>query len=347
MQFIRNSIARLEPYVPGYQPEDERAIKLNTNENPYPPSKHVLKALKDAVSGKLRLYPDSTWRNLRRTASHTYTIGEEYLFFGNGSDEILSFIFRTFIDKNDIVLAPYPTYSYYEVMAHIHDAQFQYIETDDSFAIPLEKLKKSSAKIVFFSNPNTPTGLFIEESEIEDFLKSFNGLVVLDEAYIDFAPKSAYQLVKAYNNLIVVRTFSKSFSLCGLRVGYCFADPELIYALLKVKESYNINTLSQIAAAKALEDIDHMKENSRKIIQVRGKYTKVLKTMGFSVLPSASNFIFVKHERVPSREIYEYLFTHNIFIRYFKARRLDEYLRITIGTEDHMQQLIEKISETI
>ncbi|MGA1824055.1 MAG: histidinol-phosphate transaminase [bacterium] len=347
MIVARKNIEKLEPYTPGYQPQDAQALKLNTNENPYPPSKHVLEAIENSARGSLRLYPDPTWRHLRRKASDVYKIGEDYIFFGNGSDEVLSLIFRAFIGKNDSVIAPYPTYSYYEVMAHIQEARFKYFDTDASFRIPLDKLKECGAKIVCFSNPNTPTGLFITKNEIEQFLEDFSGLCILDEAYIDFAPESAYQLVSEYNNCIVVRTFSKSFSLCGIRVGYCFADPALISVLLKVKESYNINTISQIAAQKALEDIEYMRANSKKIIQVREQYTEVLKKLGFFVIPSASNFIFVKHEKVPARELYEYLFNQNVFVRYFDLRRIDEYLRITIGTEEQMQRFIAEISKKV
>ena len=168
MKLARKNIEKLKPYIPGYQPDDASALKLNTNENPYPPSKHVLESIENAAQSSLRLYPDSTWRQLRAKASDIYKIGEDYIFFGNGSDEILSLIFRAFIDKNDSVTAPYPTYSYYEVMANIQEARFTYIDTDASFNIPLDKLKACGAKMVCFANPNTPTGLFIKKSEIEN-----------------------------------------------------------------------------------------------------------------------------------------------------------------------------------
>jgi len=347
MGIARENIERLDPYVPGYQPEGNNVIKLNTNENPYPPSDKVLEAIRQAASEKLRLYPDSLWKGLRKTASKIYEIGEDYLFFGNGSDEILSLIFKAFIDKNDYVVSPYPTYSYYKVMANIQDARFEYIDTDNLFNIPFDSLADCGAKMICFANPNTPTGIFEETSTIENFLNSFSGLLILDEAYIDFAKESAYRLAAKYNNLIVTRTFSKSFSLCGIRVGYCFANPELIKILLKVKESYNINALSQIAAKSALEDIFYSKQNTEKIVKTRDRYTEKFRKLGFFVLPSASNFIFIKHEKFFAKDIFDFLFSKNIYVRYFELRRLDKYLRITIGREDEMSCLIDALSTFI
>lgn len=339
----RNNISRLDPYIPGYQPDNpESVLKLNANENPYPPSPKVLEALRQNVSDVLRLYPNSRSANLRRKLARAYGVNEAQVFAANGSDEIISLIFRTFVEDNDLILSPYPTYTFYQTAAHIHGARYHSIDTDENFRVNLNRFLDYEAKIVFLANPNAQTGLLLPPREIEAFLAAFRGLLVVDEAYIDFSsqPSSVYKLSARYDNLIVVRTFSKSYSLCGIRVGFAFGHPGLIESLDKTKDSYNIAYLNQVAAFAALDDIAHMEANARRIIASRASFQRTLGEMGFVYLPSDGNFVLLRHPRLRSQMIYEFLMEQNILVRYFEQPRLDDYVRISIGTDPQLELVL-------
>lgn len=339
----RNNINRLEPYIPGYQPENPKSVlKLNANENPYPPSPKVLESLHCNISDVLRLYPNSRSANLRRKLAEVYKMDETQVFAANGSDEIISLIFRTFVDEDDLIMSPYPTYTFYQTAAEIHGAPYQSLDTDEAFRVNLKEFLDYPAKLVFLANPNAQTGLLLPPRDIEDFLAAFNGLLVVDETYIDFCsePSSVYKLSSRYDNLIVTRTFSKSYSLCGIRVGFAFGDPSLIESLDKTKDSYNIAYLNQVAAVAALDDIAYMEANARRIKTSRDNFQQTLSEMGFLYLPSDGNFVLLRHPRLPSRLVFESLKEGNILVRYFEQPRLQDYVRISIGTEPQMEQVL-------
>ncbi len=332
----------MEAYTPGYQPPITPAtIKLNTNENPWPPSPLALKAISDAVGSELRLYPPSEWSELRSEISTAYGIPPGMIFCGNGSDEILSLIFRCFTDPGDTLILPYPTYSLYPVLASAAGVTVDHVETKEDFSVDLEAMAARKGRMVILANPNAPTGILAPVSAIMDFADRFDGIVVIDEAYIDFAPEGSSCLSALANreNVIILRTLSKSFSLCGIRCGYAFADSSLVQGLTAMKDSYNLDLLAQRGAAAAISDLGWMQGNARRIIAAREKFVERLAGLGFTVLPSAANFVFARHEQVASRRIFEGLAEHDIHVRHFGGRRVADWLRISIGTDDEMERV--------
>ncbi len=349
-RFCKENVKKLAPYVPGYQPEaGEPVLKLNSNENAYPPSPRVLQALREHLGENLRLYPNSRSAGLRRKLAEHYGMKEEQVFCGNGCDEIIALVFRTFAEREDKVIMPYPTYTLYKTAAEIHEVPYEFIDTNENFEIELEEYLNYSAKFCFLANPNAQTGILLHPNKLEGFLREYPGLLVLDETYIDFAPdgSSVYRLVDKFDNLIVMRTFSKSSSLCGIRVGYAFGHPELIEALDKTKDSYNIAYLNQVAAVAALEDYEYIRNNARQIAKTREWLSQELKVLDFWVTPSAGNYLLVKHSRVASRDIYSRLLEQNILVRYFNDRRLDDYVRISIGTPEQMQRVYNAVKDIV
>ncbi len=343
-------IQRLDAYIPGYQPSaEDRILKLNSNENAYPPSPRVLNAMQSAITGDLRLYPSSQAIALRDKLAEVFALPAKNIFTGNGADEIISLIYRTFTEPGDMVLFAYPTYTYYESTAQIYNINYQYIETGHDFRINLDDYTGVPSKIIFIANPNAHVGLLLAPAEIEKLLQSYSGLLVVDETYIDFSPagSSVYQLVEKYDNLIVLRTFSKAFSLCGIRVGFGFAHPELVEALDMTKDSYNIARVNQVAAVAALEDYSYMEENSRKICATREWFREKLVLLGFSVLNSSGNFVFAKPPSGQAKYVFEGLMERKILVRYFDSRRMNEYLRISIGTREEMQLVLASIVEIL
>ncbi len=347
--FTRNNIKDLNPYIPGFQPEDKGIIKLNANENPYPPSPGVLEALRENIGADLRLYPNSRSMNLRRQLAATYDLEEAQVFAANGSDEIISLIFRTFAEANDIVASPFPTYTFYQTAAQIHGIKYLSIETDADFRVNLEEFLDNRIKIAFIANPNAHTGILVDTVDFDRFLCSYQGLLVIDEAYIDFSgpQHSAYPLVNKHDNLIILRTFSKSFSLCGIRVGYAFADPRLIEALDKTRDSYNIAYLNQVAAAQALKDYAYMQANARKIIESRTWFNSFLISLGFVVFPSAGNYLLIRHPAIKARDIYIALQDRNILVRFFDIPRLDNFIRISIGTDRQLKEVASALHDIL
>lgn len=339
-------INRLEPYIPGFQPAAaDRILKLNSNENAYPPSPRVKDALLQAIDDQLRLYPNATASGLRTRLAQIYGLKPENVFTGNGADEIITTIFRTFTQAGDRVVFSYPTYTYYASSAQIHNISYQFCDTDADFRIDPGDYLETESKIVFIANPNAHTGLLLEPGEIRQLLQSYPGLVVVDETYVDFAGPdcSVYQMIEEYDNLVVLRTFSKAFSLCGIRVGYAFAHPQLIEALDMTRDSYNIAYLNQVAAIAALDDIEYMRANARRICETRQWFSQELEQMGFTVLPSRGNFVFARHPTFTASSLYQGLLAQGILVRYFDARRMNEYLRISIGTREQMERVAEAV----
>ncbi|MGE5397167.1 MAG: histidinol-phosphate transaminase [Chitinophagales bacterium] len=347
-KFCKKNVSLLEPYIPGYQPSaGEEVLKLNSNENPYPPSQRVLEALKDHVSNSLRLYPNSRSIELRQKVADIYGVDQQQVFCANGSDEVISLIFRTFADENDYVLFSSPTYTFYKTAAEIHGIQHTFIESDDQFRINLGDFLVVPSKITFLANPNAHTGVLLPLKEIEEFIRKYPGLLVVDETYIDFADsnQSVYPLVAKYNNLLVLRTFSKAFSLCGIRVGYAFGPPEIIEALDITKDSYNIAYLNQIAAYYALDDYQYMLNNAVRIKEDREWFKNELKKKGFNVLPSEGNFVLGCHAEFKAEKITESLKNQGILIRHINEPRLKEYIRISIGTHSQLERVLEALND--
>jgi histidinol-phosphate aminotransferase len=345
MRYLRKVIADMDGYVPGEQPSSEdRYIKLNTNENPYPPSPKVVQSLKAELNSSLRLYPDPLANSLRDKAAEVYGLRRENILAGNGSDELLSIIVRAFIDKGDIVVYPIPTYTLYDTLIDIQEGIKETVEYTEDYSLP-PGLCKKGVRLTFLANPNSPSGTFIPVEKIEELASRLDGVLVMDEAYGDFAPASAIPLIKKYNNIIVLRSFSKSFSLAGLRIGLAFADEEIIAGLFKVKDSYNLNRLSIVAAEAALDDMGWMRHNISRIIKIRQRLTLVLNRLGFYVYPSESNFILARQPGKDLSFLYERLKDQGILVRYFDQPRLRDCLRITIGTETEVAQLIEALEK--
>jgi histidinol-phosphate aminotransferase len=344
--YFRPNIAAMAGYIPGEQPGDDQLAKLNTNENPYPPSPRVLAALRNATNQSLRLYPEPLSDRLRNIAADVYGVGPQNILAGNGSDEILSMVLRCFVGRGDRVAFPVPTYSLYETLVKIQDGEQVGVPYPADFAIPPE-LHSANAAVTFLCNPNSPSGTLVALTAIEKLARAVAGVIVVDEAYIDFAEdpgSSAISLIQNIPNLIVLRTFSKSFSLAGLRIGLAFAPAELIAGMMKVKDSYNLNRLSLIAATAALQDLPWMQGNVRLIQQTRRQLVDGLRKRGFYVYPSHANFVMAQKKGQEQKALYQALRERKIFVRYFDTPELRDSLRITVGTPEEVERLLHEIS---
>lgn len=352
---IRPLVRSLHPYVPGEQPKIKGLIKLNTNENPYPPSPRVLKTVKAAVDGRLRLYPNPGADRLREKLAKLHHCGPENIAVGNGSDELLAMAVRCFTEPtgatkrghaDQVVQYFTPSYSLYPVLADTHGAAKHAVPLKPDFSLPsLPELKRGgqwnfNAALTLITTPNAPSGRGYATRELEALCRAQRGVVVLDEAYVDFASENAMKLALKYPHVIVARTFSKAYSLCFQRVGYFVGHPELIGALHKIRDSYNVNGLGQLAAEATLDDLAYYRANFQKIIATRAQLSRELTTLGFLVLPSQTNFILARPPRFPAREWLQKLRDRKILVRWFSAPEVQDYLRITIGTPREAAALV-------
>jgi len=343
MKLWEKNIRRVVPYVPGEQPNNPNMVKLNTNENPYPPAPGVEKVLKGMDTKRLRLYPDPTIKLLVESLAQFYHLGNDQVFVGVGSDDVLAMAFMTFYNSEKKILFPDVTYSFYPVWSKLFQIPYDTPALDKDFRIVKEDYYKDNGGVVI-ANPNAPTSIYEDLSVIEDIIMNNpDVIVIIDEAYIDFAGRSAVELISRYDNLLVVQTFSKSRSMAGMRIGYAMGQPQLIKALNDVKYSFNSYTMNLTAiecGVEAVKDTEYFKQGIQKIIATREKSEEKLKALGFSFLKSGTNFIFATHCKVPAKAIFEALRSNNIYVRYFNLPRIDNYLRITIGTEEEMNRLI-------
>ena len=337
------NIRKVVPYTPGEQPNQPDMIKLNTNENPYPPAPKVQQVLKEMDAGDLRLYPDPSAGALVKAIADYYGLKEDQVFVGVGSDDVLAMIFLTFFNGEKPVLFPDITYSFYDVWAELFRIPYERPALDDSFHIKKEDYFKENGGIIF-PNPNAPTGVELPLQDIEEILKANPGsVVIVDEAYIDFGAHSALPLISKYDNLLVVQTFSKSRSMAGMRIGFACGNPVLIKYLNDVKYSFNsytMNRTSLAAGVAAIGDRDYFEDTCQKIMDTREWTQKELTVLGFTFQDSKANFIFASHKTCPAKQIFESLRAKHIYVRYFAKPRIDNYLRITIGTREEMEQLI-------
>lgn len=343
-----DNVRQVTPYVPGEQPVvTGDLIKLNTNENPYPPSPKVKDAVEALSIDEMRLYPNTTAAPLAKALAAYHGLRPEQVFVGVGSDDVLATCFLTFFAGKDPVLFPDITYSFYDVWAELYRIPYERIPLDENFRIVPDDYRKKNGGIVI-ANPNAPTSIGEPMDFIEGIVKDHpDSVVIVDEAYIDFGGETSLPLLQKYKNLVIVRTFSKSRSFAGMRVGYAMADSKLIEALNSVKFSINSYTMNCTAIAygvASVQDEPYFREMIAKIVKTRDKTAERLASLGFTCLPSQANFLFATHETVPAQEIFTYLKTKNIYVRFFNKPRIDNYLRITIGTDEQMDRLIETLS---
>ncbi len=348
--YFRPNVEAMTGYVPGEQPPPEsltgsKVVKLNTNENPYPPSPEVIEAARRAADETLRLYPDPTARCLREAASRAYGFPAEWIVAGNGSDELLAMLLRACVPEGEPVAYPVPTYSLYRTLVRAQGAREVEIPWAEGYGIP-EGLASACARLVFLCRPNAPTGTMVAADAVRGLARSLDCVLCVDEAYVDFADledDNCLELVREFDNVIVLRTLSKSFSLAGARVGLGFAKPALVDELAKVKDSYNLNRMSLAVGAAALDDIDHMRENATRIRKTRARLTDRLSALGFDVLPSQANFVFARIGHPKSQELYEALKAQGILVRYFDQEDVREGLRITVGADAEVDALLDAL----
>jgi histidinol-phosphate aminotransferase len=351
---VRPLVRELHAYVPGEQPKIKGLIKLNTNENPYPPSPRVLKAVKAAVDGRLRLYPNPTAQLLREKLARLHGCKAENIIIGNGSDELLAMAVRAFVEPKSGPRSPHPSetvqyfhpsYSLYPVLADIHGAAKNAVPLNANFGLP--DLKQAGwnfkAALSFVTTPNAPSGQGYSTKELDRLCRATKGVVVLDEAYVDFAGENAMKLALKYPHVLVARTFSKAYSLCFQRVGYFVGHAELIAALDKIRDSYNVNGLGQIAALATLDDQSYYRANFREVISTRAELSRELTKAGFRVLPSQTNFILAKPPLFSAQEWLQKLREKKILVRWFNQPEVKDYLRITIGTPAEAQALVRAV----
>ncbi|QJD30705.1 histidinol-phosphate transaminase [Methylococcus geothermalis] len=340
----------LRPYVPGEQPKLSNLVKLNTNENPYPPSPKVLEAIRAELGASLRLYPDPNAETLKRAIAQYQGIGTDQVFVGNGSDEVLAHAFQALLKHPLPILFPDITYSFYPVYCGLYDIAYTCVPLTDSYEIRVEDYMRPNGGIVF-PNPNAPTGRLLPLADIETLLgRNRDSVVIVDEAYIDFGGDSAAALVNQFPNLLVIQTLSKSRSLAGLRVGFAFGHEGLIEALERVKGSFNSYPLDRLAIAggvAAFEDRDHFEWSRQAIMWTRQWVAQALADLGFEVLPSAANFVFARHPSHDAGELAAALRERHIIVRHFRLPRIDQFLRVTIGTEEECQILLDALSELV
>ena len=342
--YVRPSVQDLEAYAPGEQPQVAGLVKLNTNENPYPPSPAVARTLADFAAESLRLYPDPVCAALRARLAALAGVGPENVFVGNGSDEVLRLVTRAFTRPGGAAAAFEPSYSLYPVLAAAEEVGFRTVPLPDDFGWA-EPPVDLDASLFFLANPNAPTGVFYPLEAIESFCRRFPGVVLVDEAYVDFSGgRNALELAKTLPNVLVARTMSKSFSLAGLRIGWTIGNPELIGALYKLKDSYNVDRLAQALALAALGDLPWLEANARKIVATRERTAAELRKRGFRIVPSASNFLFVAPPAgTPAAELFARLRQAKILVRYFPGGRTGNYLRVSIGTDAQMDAFLAAI----
>ncbi len=340
-KFVRSTVRQMEGYTPGEQPPPgARVVKLNTNENPFPPSPKVLQAIHEIEPEMLRRYPHPTADKFRAAAARVLGVEVQNIIAGNGSDDILTIATRTFVPPGGTLAYPDPTYSLYPVLARLEEAKFQGVPWDKEWMLPIDELLETRADAIYIANPNAPTGTFVQPASIADLADEFDGLVLVDEAYVDFAEENCLKLVKEHANVVISRTFSKAYCLAGLRFGYAVAQPQVIDEMMKVKDSYNCDAISIVAATAAIEDQEYASEKWQYVKDERKRVTEELQSLGWTVLPSQANFVFAAVPDGRGKEAYLGLKEQGILVRFFDKPGLSDKLRITIGTSQENNALL-------
>jgi histidinol-phosphate aminotransferase len=344
---LRANIRAMPGYTPGEQPRDGAFIKLNTNENPYPPSPRVLEAIRAAATGeRLRKYPDPVGTAFRQTAGRVLGVAPDAILIGNGSDDILTIVTRAFVPEDGLVVSPSPSYLLYRTLAEIQGARFQTVPYTTDWQLP-EPWPLLQANLVLIANPNSPSGTVVDLSSLERLAGQLTGMLILDEAYVDLADAHGLHLAGVGKNVIVTRSLSKSYALAGIRFGFAVADPALVRELVKVKDSYNCDVLSLAAAAAALEDQDYLKTTRDRILATRRRLHGELERLGFAVCPSQSNFLWCRRSDRPVKPIYEELKRRLILVRYMNYEGYGDGLRISVGSDVEVDRLLEELKRIV
>jgi histidinol-phosphate aminotransferase len=352
MSYFRDNIEKAKGYEPGFQPRQADVVKLNTNENPYPPSPLVMKAISEITPEQLRRYPDPMGNAFREAAAGINGVEPEWIMCCNGGDDLLRIAFTAFCDRRRPVAYPVPTYSLYPVLANIQNCRAIEVPFDKEFNLPA-RLARARAALTIVCNPNAPSGTIISAGELGSLASEIKGVLLIDEAYVDFAERNCVELVKQFENVIILRSLSKGYSLAGLRFGYAIARPEMTEGLLKVKDSYNVDAIAIAAATAAIKDREYFKQNIEKVKLDRKQLTDQLKELGFELPESSSNFVFAEHPSTSSgqaskaQDIYDKLVQRNIYVRYWDKVGIDNKLRITVGTKEQNDILLAALKEIV
>jgi histidinol-phosphate aminotransferase len=351
MSFVRRQIERMSAYVPGEQPKVAGLIKLNTNENPYPPSPKVLETMRRAIDERLRLYPDPTASALRARLGKIHGFDADEIVIGNGCDDILNLCARAFCGECEKLAYFWPSYSLYPVLANIQGATQVELPLDENFQItahPSMLAKLAGVKLIFITQPNAPSGVWLRRVDLQRVIEETEGVVVIDEAYVDFASENCLDFAREYDNVIVARTFSKAFSFAGMRVGWAAGPRELIGALDKVKDSYNVSRLSQLGAEATLDEWDYFQRNVKKICTTRERTVSALAKLGFFVYPSQTNFVFARPPAaVTAKQWFDGLRARKVLVRWWDADRIRDFARVSIGTDEEMEKFLEATKEML
>ena len=344
MKYWNTRLKKAAEYIPGEQPQGlEEYIKLNTNESPFPPSKAVLETIKAAANDSLRRYPDPAARKIREAYGSSRGIDPENIFVGNGTDEIFTLIFRGFIEPDGTAAFAYPSYALYSTLAQMNGIKYDTVPLNKDFSYNMSLFLKKKYDLVIIANPNNPTGTYCEVGALRAFLQKFKGLLVVDEAYVDFYGGSAAELVDDFDNVIVTHSMSKSYSLAGLRIGFAMASADIIRGLMKIKDSYNVDMLAAAGAVAALKDKRGFSYNTELVVSNKEYLEESLKALGFEIVPSRANFIFVRHPGVASSELYERLKERKILVRHYTGPVESDYVRISVGTMMEIKSLIREL----
>ena len=350
MNLWEKNIRKIEPYVPGEQSKEKNIVKINANENPYPPSPKAIEAIRNFDADKLRFYPDANAHPLKKALADYYNVETDNVFLGNGSDDVIALCFQTFFCSDKPIAFPDITYSFYPVWCRLFNIPYKTYKLDDNFRIIPEDYKEENGGVIL-PNPNAPTSI----GEGLDFVRKLleynqDSIVIIDEAYVDFGGVSCTELTKEYENLVVTGTFSKSRSLASLRIGFAIANKKLISYLEAVKNSYNSYTVDSVSIAAGIASVgddEYFRQTIDRVIKTRKRVTNELEALGFEVLPSSSNFIMATHKDFEMKALFDYLKTKNVFIRYFSLPRIDKYVRVTIGTDEEMDIFLKYVKEFI
>jgi histidinol-phosphate aminotransferase len=348
MSYFRINIDAMAGYQPGEQPRGGEFVKLNTNENPYPPSPRVVEAIHRAACDELRKYPDPVATSFREAAARLHGVEPDWILAGNGSDDLLTIITRSFVNAGDPIVAPTPSYILYRSLAEIQGASYAEIPFTDTWDLP-DQFARPDARLTFVPNPNSPSGTMLSAPRVRELASRLSGRspFVVDEAYVDFADEHCVGLVRELDNVIVTRSLSKSYSLAGLRFGYAVARPAIIAGMIKVKDSYNCDALSIAAATAAIEDQSHLRENTARVGATRSRMTDALRRLGFHVPDSQANFVWCTNGPQPARRLYDKLKQRRILVRYMNYPGFGDGLRISVGTDAEINQLLDELKQMV
>lgn len=346
----KDNLRKITPYVPGEQSKEQNIVKINANENPYPPSPKVVEAIRDFDYDRLRFYPDANANALKQALADYYGVNKENIFLGNGSDDVIAIAFQSFFNSDKPIAYPDLTYSFYPVWCELFNIPYRNYPVDDDFRINPEDYREENGGVVI-PNPNAPTSIGEGLDFVEKIMQyNKDSVVIIDEAYVDFGGVSSVGLTKKYENLLITGTFSKSRSLAGMRIGFAVGNAELIAVMEAVKNSYNsytVDSLSIAAGVASIKDNEYFKQTCNKITATRQRVTDEMRSLGFKVLDSSANFIFATHDELSMKDMFEYLKTKKVYIRYFSVKRIENYVRISIGTDEEMDIFLKELKEYV